>query len=34
MADKKTEAVTEKRGILYRLASGDYLRWKPEKILD
>ena len=24
----------EFRGRLYRLVSGDYLRWKPEKILD
>ena len=24
----------EYRGRLYRLVSGDYLRWKPEKILD
>ena len=24
----------EKNGILYRLASGDYLRWKPLKLLD
>ena len=24
----------EKNGILYRLVSGDYLRWRPEKILD
>ena len=24
----------ERDGILYRLVSGDYLRWKPEKILD
>jgi len=24
----------ERRGVLYRLLSGDYLRWMPEKILD
>ena len=24
----------EKNGILYRLVSGDYLRWKPLKVLD
>ncbi len=24
----------ERDGILYRLVSGDYLRWKPEKILE
>jgi len=24
----------EKHGILYRLVSGDYLKWRPEKILE
>ena len=24
----------ERHGVLYRLVSGDYLKWKPERILD
>ena len=24
----------EKNGVLYRLASGDYLKWRPLKLLD